>query len=72
MTGRQLIAIRSEPYRESAHRGLIRAHSAEGNRHEAMTQYRAFRSLIERDLGLEPSFRIEELLEGAPEAHIRP
>lgn len=67
-----LIAIRSEPYRESAHRALIRVHLAEGNQHDALRQYRTFRAMIERDLGVEPSFRIEELIASAASAHMRP
>lgn len=63
-----LIAIRSEPYRESAHRALIRAHLAEGNQHDALRQYRFFREMIERDLGVEPSFRYEELCAQSPVA----
>lgn len=57
-----LLAIRIEPYRESAHRALIRAHLAEGNVHEAIRQYQMFRTMIERELGVEPSFQIEALI----------
>jgi DNA-binding SARP family transcriptional activator len=50
-----LAVARSEPLRESAHRMLIRIHLAEGNRGEALAQYRRFRALLHDELGLEPS-----------------
>jgi DNA-binding SARP family transcriptional activator len=57
-----LAAMKSEPLRESAHRALVRAHLAEGNRNEALTQYRRFRTLLNDELGLEPSLEMEELV----------
>ena len=57
-----LAAMKSEPLRESAHRALVRAHLAEGNRNEALTQYRRFRALLNDELGLEPSPEMEELV----------
>ncbi len=57
-----LSAMRSEPLRESAHRALVRAHLAEGNRNEALTQYRRFRALLHDELGLEPSPQMEKLI----------
>jgi DNA-binding SARP family transcriptional activator len=48
-------AVQTEPLRESAHRSLIRAHLAEGNREEAIRQYRCYRRLLWEELGLEPS-----------------
>jgi len=52
----------AEPLRESAHRILIRAHLAEGNRAEALAQYRRFRTLLHDELGLEPSQEMSSLV----------
>jgi len=57
-----LSAMRSEPLRESAHRALVRAHLAEGNTCEALTQYRRFRELLHDELGLDPSPQMEDLI----------
>jgi len=56
-----LAATRAEPLRESAHRVLIEAHLAAGNRWEAFRQFQRFRAVLDEELGLEPSsamFRI--------------
>ena len=58
-----LAAIAGEPLRESAHRGLIKAHLAEGNVGEAIRQYKIYRDLLRRDLGLEPSSEMERLVQ---------
>ncbi len=50
-----LVALRSEPLRESAHRAVISVHLAEGNRSEALRQFRQYRELLRAQLGLEPS-----------------
>jgi DNA-binding SARP family transcriptional activator len=50
-----LAAIRAEPLRESAHRVLIEAHLAAGNRWEALRQFHRCRALLDQELGLEPS-----------------
>jgi len=55
-------AVTHEPLRESAHRVLIRTHLAEGNRADALRQYRIFRQLLHDCLGLEPSGEIEALV----------
>jgi DNA-binding SARP family transcriptional activator len=57
-----LAAMRSEPLRESAHRALVGAHLAEGNHCEALNQYRRFRALLNDELGLEPSPKMEALI----------
>jgi len=57
-----LAAVNCEPLRESAHRALIRVHLAEGNRAEALAHYRAFRKLLDDELGLEPSDLMETLV----------
>jgi DNA-binding SARP family transcriptional activator len=55
-------AVAAEPLRESAHRALIQAHLAIGNRSEAMRQFNVYRHLIREELGLEPTALMAELL----------
>ncbi len=50
-----LLATAAEPLRESAQRALIKAHVAEGNVSEARRSYRAYRDLMQRELGMVPS-----------------
>jgi DNA-binding SARP family transcriptional activator len=57
-----LAAVAGEPLRESAHRALICAHLAEGNRAEAIRQFERYRDIIRRDLGLTPSAEISALI----------
>lgn len=57
-----LLAVSEEPLRESAHRALIQAFLAEGNRNEALRQYRQYRNLLHDELGLEPSAEIRQLV----------
>lgn len=59
-------AVAGEPLRESAHRLLIRAYLAAGDRREAVRRYRVFRDLLATELGLAPSPRIEELVSPLP------
>jgi DNA-binding SARP family transcriptional activator len=59
-----LAAVHAEPLRESAHRCLIGVYLAEGNQAEALGAYRAYRDLLHRELALEPSARLEELIAG--------
>jgi DNA-binding SARP family transcriptional activator len=59
-----LATVAEEPLRESAQRLLISAHLAEGNASEALRQYRSYRDLLWRDLGIRPSSRVEELVGG--------
>lgn len=58
-----LASISTEPYRESAHRLLVRIHLAEGNRSEALRAYRVYRRIIEDELGISPSGEMEQLIE---------
>lgn len=62
-----LAALAAEPLRESAHRVLIRAHLAEGNRFEALRQFERYRDLMRSELGLAPSVEIAGLVR----AHLR-
>jgi len=47
--------VRLEPYRESAHRLLMRAHALGGDRAEALRVYARCRELFLAELGAEPS-----------------
>lgn len=57
-----LSAVAVEPLRESAHRAVIRAHIAEGNRAEALRQLGQLRQLLREELGVEPSMLVTDLL----------
>jgi DNA-binding SARP family transcriptional activator len=61
-----LAAVASDPLRESAHRAVIAAHLAEGNAADAARQYGLYRALVTDRLGIEPSPRIRQLVEGLP------
>src|ERR1041385_9020916 len=50
-----LAAVEAEPLRESAHRAVIVAHLAAGNRGEAIRQYRRYASVLSHELRLEPT-----------------
>ncbi|WP_329048748.1 transcriptional regulator [Amycolatopsis sp. NBC_01488] len=63
-----LTAVRAEPLRESAHRVLIDAHLAAGNRAAARHQYEQCRHTLLEELGLEPSDTLRHLLPH-PSAH---
>ena len=55
-------AVVCEPLRESAHRAVVRAHLAHGNRADALLQYELFRRLLADQPGLEPSDRMTDLV----------
>ena len=61
-----MLATSAEPLRESAQRALIKAHIAEGNLTEARRSYRAYRDLMQRELGVVPS---EEFFRGPGHPH---
>jgi predicted ATPase/DNA-binding SARP family transcriptional activator len=54
--------IQQEPWREEAHRQLMRLLAGQGQRAEAIAQYQACRQLLEAELGIEPSPETEALL----------
>jgi DNA-binding SARP family transcriptional activator len=58
-----LAAVAGDPFRESAHRALIRAHIREGNRSEAIRQFGLYRRLLSEELDIEPTARLTEMLE---------
>lgn len=66
-----LAAVRADPFRESAHKALIRAYLAEGNQNDAYQQFRVYQSLVREELGLEPSEQLHQLLEAAAPAGAR-
>ena len=57
-----LAAIRIDPLRESSHRCLIAVHVAEGNHSDALRQFESYRTLLDEQLGLQPSFQLRDLL----------
>jgi len=57
-----LAALAGDPLRESAHRALIRVHLAEGNLGEALREFEAYRALLARELGAEPSEELRSLV----------
>lgn len=50
-----LTAVAIDPLRESAHRAVIEAHLAEGNRAAAVRQFETFSSLLSSELGVAPT-----------------
>lgn len=57
-----LIAISSEPLRESAQAALIRAYLREGNRVDARRQYDRYRALLSEELGVAPGPGLDALV----------
>ena len=58
-----LLAVQSEPLRETAHRQVMQVHLAEGNAGEALRQYDGFRRLLQAELGLPPSSAMRSLVD---------
>jgi DNA-binding SARP family transcriptional activator len=59
-----LAAVQAEPYRESAQRALVQMHLSEGNNAAALRTYIGFRDLVIRELGIEPSPLMADLVAG--------
>jgi hypothetical protein len=57
-----MMAIGVEPLRESAQRALVQAHLAESNFIEARRDFLAYRNLVRRELGVEPSRELSALV----------
>lgn len=51
-----------DPLRESAQELMLELHLRQRNVHEAIRQYRRYRELVRRDLGLEPGVGIRSLM----------
>lgn len=60
-----LAVVAAEPLRESAHRVLIEAHIAAGNRAAALRQFEACSALMRRELGLEPGAAVRRAADRA-------
>jgi DNA-binding SARP family transcriptional activator len=58
-----LAAVRAEPLRESAHRVVIQAHLTEGNRPEAIRQFREYEELLRVELRVAPSPKMLALVD---------
>ena len=69
--GAALAAVRVEPLRESATAAVIRVHLAEGNQADALREFRRYRSLLQRELGVEPTTNLFALVGVAPMASRR-
>lgn len=65
-----LAAVAIEPLRESAHRVLVTAFLAEGNRIEALRQYETYRRMLWEQLGVEPSHHMEALIRSLRDASL--
>jgi DNA-binding SARP family transcriptional activator len=63
--GAALAAVRVDPLRESATAALIRAHLAEGNQADATREFRRYRALLQREIGVEPTPSLFELVKVA-------
>jgi DNA-binding SARP family transcriptional activator len=59
-----LAATSIEPIRETAHRIVIEVHLAEGNTASALKYYQYYRELLRNELGVLPSARLEQLVQG--------
>ena len=57
-----LTAARSELFRESAHRVIIRVYLAEGNWGSAMQHYQNYERMLRRELNLAPTTAMDELM----------
>ena len=56
-----LEAVKLDPYRERAHRCLMRAYAATGNRAKAVAAYHEFRELLANEVGTDPEPETEAL-----------
>jgi SARP family transcriptional regulator, regulator of embCAB operon len=56
-------AIEGDPLRESPRAALMRVHMAEGNISDAIREFTRYRELLKRELGLEPTPRLQALLD---------
>lgn len=64
-----LAAVHADPLRESAHRVLIEIHALEGNRSEALRQFRSYEAVMREQLDLAPAPSMLALIDrvtGAP------
>lgn len=57
-----LSSVSADPFRESARRALIVAYLAEGNLHQAIAEFTAYRHLLRSELRCEPSALLQKLV----------
>jgi DNA-binding SARP family transcriptional activator len=62
-----LAATSIEPIRETAHRVVIEVYLAEGNTGRALKYYQHYRELLRHELGVGPSVRLDQLVQGLTE-----
>ncbi len=62
--------VRLEPLNESAHRSLIELHVRSGNRTAALEAYRACRTVLASELGIEPALETSGLVESLGKAAV--
>lgn len=67
-----LLCVEADPLRETAHAEVIKVHLAENNRSEAIRAFDRCRSIVLRELGLEPSDHLQSLIGSTPQmtAHL--
>lgn len=63
-----LAVVRADPLRESGHGVLITAYMAEGNYCEALRQYRRYEALVRKELRVDPSPQLRDLLRIKPQS----
>jgi DNA-binding SARP family transcriptional activator len=69
--GAAMAAVRVDPLRESATAAVIRVHLGEGNQADAVREFRRYRALLQRELGVEPTTSLFELVGVAPSSSKR-
>jgi SARP family transcriptional regulator, regulator of embCAB operon len=62
--GAAAAAVRAEPLRESSRVALVEVHLAQGNQSEAVREFTQYRALLHAELGLEPTDRLRQLVQG--------
>jgi DNA-binding SARP family transcriptional activator len=60
-----LAAVHADNLRDSAHKTLIHAYLAQGNRHDALAHFAAYQRIVRDELGVEPAQTIRQLLRTA-------
>lgn len=60
-----LTAVQADALRDSAHKTLIEAFIAQGNRHDADTHFAAYQRIFRDELGIETAGSIDQLLRSA-------
>jgi len=58
-----MVAVKTDPLRESAQRALIEAHLAEGNWVEGLRAYEVYRDLMHRELAIDPDPQLGAMIE---------